>query len=136
MERPVRAVRVVVLNVLLQHHCEVALSDDQKVVEAFAAQRADQALDDRVSARCSNRGADDAGVDPGEHRVAGGGEFAVPVAGHEPHRCVWVAWLHPRSRRAPLEHADLVVQDQDFDSLAVSDLACSTIQPGSVENIS
>ena len=37
MERSVRAVSVVVLEVFLQHHGEVARSGDQEVVEAFAA---------------------------------------------------------------------------------------------------
>ena len=46
MERAVRAVRVVVLEVLVQHRREVALSGDQEVVEAFAAQGADEAFGD------------------------------------------------------------------------------------------
>jgi hypothetical protein len=37
MEGSVRAVRVAVLDVLLQHRREVALSDDQEMIEAFAA---------------------------------------------------------------------------------------------------
>jgi hypothetical protein len=37
IKRSVRAVRVVVLDILLQHCCEVTLSDDQEMIEAFAA---------------------------------------------------------------------------------------------------
>jgi hypothetical protein len=62
----------------------VAWSGDQQVVEAFAAQRADEALRDRVRARCPHRGADDADVDAGEDGVEGSGELAVPVADQEP----------------------------------------------------
>jgi hypothetical protein len=47
-ERSVRAVGVVVLEVLLQHQSEVARSADEEVVEAFAAQGADPALDDGI----------------------------------------------------------------------------------------
>jgi hypothetical protein len=43
-----RAVGVVVLQVLTQHDVEVACSCDQDVVEAFSAQGADEALRDRV----------------------------------------------------------------------------------------
>jgi len=83
-ERSVRAVRVVVREVLLQHYCEVASSGDQEVVEAFAAHGADPSLCNRVRSRCSNRGADDADVGAGEHGVEGGGELAVTVADQKP----------------------------------------------------
>src|SRR5215203_4132616 len=46
MQRPVRAMSVVVLDVLLQHLRQVAGSGDQQVVEAFAGQRADEAFRD------------------------------------------------------------------------------------------
>ena len=52
----VRAVRVVVLDVLAQHYREVALSADQEEVEAFAPQGANEAFRDRVRTRCSYRG--------------------------------------------------------------------------------
>ena len=48
MQRPVRTVRVVVLDVFLEHLRQVSWPSDQHVVEAFAAQRADEALGDRV----------------------------------------------------------------------------------------
>ena len=48
MQRSVRTMPVVVIDVLLQHCSEVAGSDDQEVVETFAAQGADEAFDDRA----------------------------------------------------------------------------------------
>ena len=83
IERSVGAVRVVVLDVLPKHCREVARSTDQEVVEAFAAQGADEAFGDGVRPRCSDRGAEDADVGAGEHGVEGGGELAVPVADQE-----------------------------------------------------
>jgi len=62
IERPMWAMSVVVLEVLLQYHREVALSGDQELVEAFPAERADEAFRDRVRARRPYRGADDANV--------------------------------------------------------------------------
>ena len=56
VERSVRAVRVVVLGVLLQGYREVAQSGDQKVVEALATQGADPAFRDRVRPRCPGPG--------------------------------------------------------------------------------
>ena len=44
IERSVRAVGVVVLDELAKHYREVASSGDQQVVEAFPAQRADDAF--------------------------------------------------------------------------------------------
>jgi hypothetical protein len=58
VERSMRAVGVVVLDVLLKHCREVARSSDQEMVEAFAAQGADEAFGDRVRLRRSNRGAE------------------------------------------------------------------------------
>ena len=75
--------RVEVLDVLAQHDVEMAWSGDQKVVEAFAAQRADPAPGDRVGPRRLDWRADDADVGAGEHRVEDGGELAVPVADQE-----------------------------------------------------
>src|SRR4051794_35874351 len=48
MQRSVRAVRVVVLDELAQQEAEVASTGDQEVVEAFAAQGADEAFGDGV----------------------------------------------------------------------------------------
>jgi hypothetical protein len=72
-----------VLDELAQHHHEVAPSGDQHVVEAFAAQRADEALGDRVRPRRLDWGADDGNVGAGEHGVEGG-ELGIAVADQEP----------------------------------------------------
>jgi hypothetical protein len=64
------------------------------VVEAFAAQRADEAFGDGVRSRCLDWGAEDADVGAGEHRVEGGGELAVPVADQEPELLGVVAEVH------------------------------------------
>ena len=84
MQRAVRAMPVVMIDVLPQHCSEVAGSDDQEVVEAFAAQGADEAFCDRVRPGCPDRGVDDADVGAGEHGVERCGELAVPVADQEP----------------------------------------------------
>ena len=51
MERAVRAVRVVVLDVLGEHGFEMAASEDEHPVEALAPQGADHALADGVRTR-------------------------------------------------------------------------------------
>ena len=84
IQRPMWAMSVVVLEVLLQYHREVALSGDQELVEAFPAQCPDEAFRDRVRPWCPYRGADDPDVGTGEDRVERGGELAVPVADQEP----------------------------------------------------
>ena len=84
IKRSVCAVGVVVLDEFLQDHGEVARSGDQEVVEAFAAQRPDEALRDCVRPRRMDRGADDADVGAAEYRVEGGAELAVPIADQEP----------------------------------------------------
>jgi hypothetical protein len=73
-------VGVVVLDELLQHLLGVAGSGDQELVEAFAAQGADEAFGDRIRTRCPDGAAEDADVGADEHGVEGGGELAVPVA--------------------------------------------------------
>jgi hypothetical protein len=84
MERSVRTVVVVMLDVLAQHRREVTRSDDQEMIEAFTAQTADEPFRDRVRSRCPHWGADDADVRAGEDRVKGGSELAVPVADQKP----------------------------------------------------
>jgi hypothetical protein len=71
VQRSVRSVRVVVLDVFAQHCGEVAWSGDQEVVEAFPTERADEAFRDRVRPWSSGRGADDPDVGTGEHGVKG-----------------------------------------------------------------
>ena len=85
---------VVVIDVFLQHCSEVAGSDDQEVVEAFAAQGADEAFRDRIRPGCPDRGVDDADVGAGEHGVERGGELAVPVADQELELLGAIAELH------------------------------------------
>ena len=79
-----RAVGVVVLDVLAQHDVEVSGSGDKEVVEAFPAQCPDEPFRDRVRPRCSYRGADDADIGANEDGVERGGELAVAVADQEP----------------------------------------------------
>src|SRR5215207_6657239 len=76
LRRSVRTVGVVVLDELTQHRREVAPSGDQQVVEALAAQCADEAFGDRVGPRRAHWGADDADVGAGEDRVEGEGEHS------------------------------------------------------------
>jgi hypothetical protein len=56
---------VVVLGVLAQHNCGVALVDDEDAVEEFAADGADEAFGDRVGPRCSDRCPEDADIGSG-----------------------------------------------------------------------
>ena len=65
---------------LAQHGCSVPLVDDQKAVEQFAADGADEAFRDRVRARCVHWRLDYLDVGGGEDGVEGGGELAVAVA--------------------------------------------------------
>jgi hypothetical protein len=94
VECSVWAVRVVVLDELLQHLLEMAGSGDQEVIEAFAAQSADEAFRDRVGPRCPHGAAEDTDVGAGEDRVEGGGELAVPVADQEPELLGLFAEVH------------------------------------------
>jgi hypothetical protein len=94
IERSVRTVSVVVLEVFLQQHGEVVPSGDQKVIEAFAAQGADPAFRNGVRSRCPNRCADDPDVGAGEYRVEGGGELGILVADQEPKPGGMVAEVH------------------------------------------
>jgi hypothetical protein len=108
----VGAVRVVVLDELVQDLFEVPGSGDYEVIEAFAAQRADEAFGDRVGAGCPHGVAEDADVGAAEDRVEGGGELAVPVADQEPElvgssprsmsrlRACWVTLWGSRTRSA------------------------------------
>src|SRR4051794_26693081 len=76
------------------HSFEVVWSGNQDVVEAFPAERADEAFRDRVRPRCPGRGADDPYVGTGEDCVERGGELAVPVADQEPEPVGAVAEIH------------------------------------------
>ena len=63
------------LDVLAQHCREVAGPGDQEMVEALAAQGADEAFGDRVGSRRSDRCPEHLGVDGGEDGVERGGEL-------------------------------------------------------------
>ena len=78
----------------MRHYREVARSGDEEVVQAFAAERADPAFRDGVRSGCPCRGAEDADVGTGEHRVEGCGELAAAVADQEPKLVGPVAELH------------------------------------------
>jgi hypothetical protein len=70
----VRAVSVALIDILAQYCGEVALSGDQQVVEALAAEGADPAFSNGVRPGGPHRGADDPDVGAGEHRVEVGCE--------------------------------------------------------------
>jgi hypothetical protein len=76
----VRPMMIVVALELAKHGCGVSLVDDQKTVEEFAADGADEAFRDGVCPRRPHRRLEDLDVDGGEHGVEGGGELAVAVA--------------------------------------------------------
>jgi hypothetical protein len=82
------------LEVLPQYRGEVARPGDQEMVEAFAAQGADEPFRDRIRPWRSDWCVDDADVGAGEDGVKGGGEPAVPVANHEPDPLGPVAEVH------------------------------------------
>ena len=84
VEGSMRAVGVVMLDVLAEHGCEMPWAGDEDLIEAFTAQTPDAPFRDRVRSRCPHWGADDADVRAGEDRVEGGGELAVPVADQKP----------------------------------------------------
>jgi hypothetical protein len=75
----VRAVGVVVLDVLAQHCREVAGSGDQEMVEAFPAQSADEAFGDRVGSRRADRCPEHLGVYGGEDGVERGSGLGVAI---------------------------------------------------------
>ena len=60
-ERPVRPVRVVVLEVDLKHAGEVTRTDDQQVIETLPANGADPALTVSIGIWGPDRGTDDRG---------------------------------------------------------------------------
>jgi hypothetical protein len=93
MERSVRAVGVVVLDVFVEHRREVARSGDEDVVEAFAAQSADPALGDPF-ARGARTGVRNTDFGVGEHGVEGGGDLGISVADQETELGGVVAEVH------------------------------------------
>ena len=85
---------IVVALVLAQRGCGVSLVDDQKTVEEFAADGADEAFRDGVCPRRAHRRLEDLDVDGGERGVEGGGELAVAVADEESEVPVGVVEVH------------------------------------------
>ena len=75
-----RLVIVVVVFVLTEHGCGMALIDDQDTVEQFAANAADEPFGDRVGLRRPGGRPDDPDIAPGEDGVEGSGEFGVAVS--------------------------------------------------------
>ncbi len=83
---PVWPVRVVVPHVIVQNSLQLAPSDDQQVVEAFAADRADPTFREGVGVRRLDRGQDHGRADRSEDVIEGRGELRVPVANQVSHR--------------------------------------------------
>jgi hypothetical protein len=77
-------VGVVVLDVGVEHCCEVAASADEDPVEAFSADGGDEAFGVGVGLGSANRGADHREPLGAEHLVERGGELRVAVADQEP----------------------------------------------------
>jgi hypothetical protein len=91
-ERPVRAMTVIVLDVLTQDQPQVPLAGYQHPVQALAPGAGNPPLRDRVRTRHPDRRPDDPHVGSGEHRVKGGGELGVPVLIAIP-GCQLDAWM-------------------------------------------
>ena len=75
---------VVVAFERMQHGCGVSLVGDQKAIEEFAADGADEAFRDRIRSRRAHRRLEDLDVEGGEYGVEGSGELGVAVADEEP----------------------------------------------------
>ena len=75
-----RTCAIVVESVLGQDRAQVALVEDDQMVEALAAQRADQALGDRVRLGRVHRREDRLDADPGSARDEGAAVAAVAIA--------------------------------------------------------
>lgn len=89
VEAAVGAVRVVVLEVLVEESAELVLVPDQCSVEEFVADGSNPALGERVGVRRTWWGGDHVGAGSGEDVVEGSGELASAIADHEP--CVRVS---------------------------------------------
>src|SRR5215470_17881783 len=82
-ERPVRAMNVIVLDVLTQDQPQVPLAGDQHPVQALTPGAGNPPFRDRVRTRRLNRCLDDPHANSGEHRVERRGELGVPVPDQE-----------------------------------------------------
>jgi hypothetical protein len=83
LQRPVRSVRVVVIDVLPENEAEMPLSRDQQPVQALAACAGDPAFGDGIRARRADGSLDYPPADRGEHCVERRGELGVPVPDQE-----------------------------------------------------
>ncbi len=77
---------VVVIDELFEYPLEVAASQDEYPIEAFAADAADEPLGEGVGARSTDWSADDPDALGTEDLVEAGCELGVPVPDEEPDR--------------------------------------------------
>ena len=82
-QRPVRAMNVIVLDVLTQDQPQVPLAGDQHLVQALAPGTGNPPLRDRVRPRRLDRGLDDPHAGRGEDRIEGRGELGIAVPEQE-----------------------------------------------------
>src|SRR6266542_6761984 len=85
VERAVRPLAVVVLDVRAEDVLEVAAVEDQQPVQALGADGADEPLRDRVRLRRPRRRLDDPDTFAAKDLVKGAAVLAVPVADQKPH---------------------------------------------------
>jgi hypothetical protein len=79
LQRAVRAMLIVVIDVLVQDQPQVPLTHDQHPVQALTASTDDPAFSDRIGTRRLDGRLDDPHADSGEYRVERRGELGVPV---------------------------------------------------------
>ncbi len=84
-ERPMRSMRVVVLDVDPEHLFQVASPDDQQPVQALSPHRRDPPLRERVRVGRLERGAQHRGALRPEHIVEAATELRVTVAEQKPY---------------------------------------------------
>jgi hypothetical protein len=83
LQRPVRTMLVVVIDVLAEDQSQVPFAGYQHPVQALAAGTGDPPFGDSVRPRSLDRCFDDPHADGGEYGVEGRGELGVPVADQE-----------------------------------------------------
>ena len=83
LQRPVRAMQVVMVGVLAEDQPQVPLAGDQYPVQALTASAGDPAFRDCVRPWRPHRALDDPHTDGSEDRAGCGGELGVPVPDQE-----------------------------------------------------
>ena len=83
VQRPVRPMRIVVIDILTGDQPQVPFAGDQHLVQALAAGTGDPAFGYRVRPRRPDGRLDNLHADRGEHRVERRGELRIPVADQE-----------------------------------------------------